>query len=322
MTRALDNVVLLAIDSEKGNGPALAKEYKVKGYPTFILLNAEGKTVDRWIGYTKDYFIRSLEEALQDTATIESKAARYGVAPTYKDALTLARYSSAAGEYKQAVEYYRTAQQLDSNKSHVHLWGIFQNIYDGYGQDMFTFDDVLKAGDSVLQNQMTKAASKVEVSMRIVPLLVENNRHDLLAKYLEIGINAAGNESELARAKTQLIIDKHIYLTGDTASAIALKKQLMPAKWKDDPSELNSFAWWCFERGVNLKEAEKLARKGVKLAKPGKEKAMIADTVAEICFARNNKREAIKFAKLAASEDPDNQYYKRQLERFEEKNTK
>ena len=116
--------------------------------------------------------------------------------------------------------------------------------------------------------------------------------------------------------KTQLIIDKYIYISGDTVKAIELKKQSLPKNWQNDPSSLNSFAWWCFEHKFNLKEAEKLARRGVKLAKPGKEKAMIADTVAEICFARKNKSEAVKFAKLAAAEDPDNQFYKKQLERF------
>ncbi len=314
---ALDGVVLFAIDAEKGIGQALAKEHKVRGYPTFILLNADGQIVDRWIGYAKDHFIGTLGKALKDTATIDTKKTRFKDKPSAADAEILGRYSSAIGEYKEAVDYYRTAMELDKNSARYHLFDIFENTCDGYERDMFTFEEALAAADKVIENGDVDAESKVQAAVMIVPLIIENSRMELLGKYLDAGINAAGEDGGLAGKKTQLVINKHIYISGDTAKAIELKKQSMPKDWQNDASRLNSFAWWCFENKINLKEAEKLARRGVELAKPGKEKAMIADTVAEICFARKNKKEAVKFAKLAAAEDPENKFYKKQVERFE-----
>ena len=35
---------------------------------------------------------------------------------------------------------------------------------------------------------------------------------------------------------------------------------------RDDPSALNSFAWWCYENDLNLPEAYDLALKGASLA--------------------------------------------------------
>ena len=39
------------IDAEKGEGPALAKQYGVKGYPTIIFASADGAEIDRIYGY-------------------------------------------------------------------------------------------------------------------------------------------------------------------------------------------------------------------------------------------------------------------------------
>lgn len=41
------------IDAEKGEGIELAKQYKVKGYPTIIFVQADGTEIDRIVGYLK-----------------------------------------------------------------------------------------------------------------------------------------------------------------------------------------------------------------------------------------------------------------------------
>ena len=60
-----------------------------------------------------------------------------------------------------------------------------------------------------------------------------------------------------------------------------------------------------------------MSRKSVKLAEPGKAKAMNLDTLAEICNALGKPYEAIEFIKIAIKEAPDDEYYKKQLDRFE-----
>lgn len=45
------NFINIKIDMEKGEGPALAKKYQVTAYPTFFVLNPDGKMVKRIIGY-------------------------------------------------------------------------------------------------------------------------------------------------------------------------------------------------------------------------------------------------------------------------------
>lgn len=104
---------------------------------------------------------------------------------------------------------------------------------------------------------------------------------------------------------------------GDTIEASVHRKAGQPEGWTEDPARLNSVAWWCFEHNVNLAEAETFAKRGVDLAQPGSEKAMILDTLAEICHARGRTAEAVVLMQEAIREDPDDSYYQEQLDRFQ-----
>jgi len=58
--------VSLKVDMEKGEGPALAKKYEVQAYPTFLILDAEGKEINRLVGSnTPDEFVKAVEEAMK-----------------------------------------------------------------------------------------------------------------------------------------------------------------------------------------------------------------------------------------------------------------
>lgn len=45
-----EHFINLKVDAEKNNGPAFAESFKVKEFPTFIVLNADKSAVARWIG--------------------------------------------------------------------------------------------------------------------------------------------------------------------------------------------------------------------------------------------------------------------------------
>ncbi|RYM34938.1 DUF255 domain-containing protein [Brumimicrobium glaciale] len=48
------NFINIKIDMEKGEGPAIAKRYQVRAYPTMMLINAEGKVEKRILGAVRD----------------------------------------------------------------------------------------------------------------------------------------------------------------------------------------------------------------------------------------------------------------------------
>lgn len=59
------NFVNIKLDMEKGEGPALAKKYQVKGYPTFLILDGDGNEIARVVGgnYPQP-FLKSVKYAL------------------------------------------------------------------------------------------------------------------------------------------------------------------------------------------------------------------------------------------------------------------
>lgn len=57
--------VNIKIDMEKGEGINLARQFKIQGYPTFIILNHNGKELGRIVGGTQiEQFIQKVEGVL------------------------------------------------------------------------------------------------------------------------------------------------------------------------------------------------------------------------------------------------------------------
>lgn len=316
----MESVYLYQVDAEKGEGLDLAKEFKVKAYPSFVMLNGNGETVDRWVGYSKEMHLETLSSALSDLATIKQKIERYNSKPSAKDAAILGRYNSALGEYKDAVGFYTAAQSLNDNPDTDYSYEIFNNTSYGVKGKHFTFDEVTAAADNVLKSKAANPKIKVIAAMRMTRMAKQQDRLDIVEPYIEAGLKlvAGSDDAESKEAFNDLMVDKSLYMTHDNDAAVKYKKANMAEGWTEDPGQLNEFAWWCFENRVNLEEAERLARKGIELAEPGKSKAMILDTLAEICSVLDNCSESVELTKMAIKEDPANEFYKEQLKRFEE----
>lgn len=311
----LQKVVLFRVDSEKGEGVDLASQYSIKGYPTFVVLNSDGKTVDRWMGYSKDYFIETMNKAIADLSTIDEKMARLEASPNLSDAVVLGRYNSSIGEYGKAVEYYSQAQQLAADSEDFSN-DIFTNTVWGISRGQFGYEDAAAAYDVVLAGD--NDGNKVDGARTMSRLAKQNNKPDDLAKYLKTGIDiaSASDNPDMQSGRNALLVDYNLDVVGDSTAAVKYKKMTMGENWQDNASRLNGFAWWCYENMVDLPEADTLARKAVELSEPGSSKAMILDTAAHICKARGNLEEAIKFMQMAVDEDPENSQWSETLDSF------
>lgn len=58
--------VNIKIDMEKGEGVNLARQFRIQGYPTFIILNSNGKELGRIVGGAQiNEFIQKVEQVLK-----------------------------------------------------------------------------------------------------------------------------------------------------------------------------------------------------------------------------------------------------------------
>ena len=317
--KALETVLLYAVDSEKGEGKDLAKEFKVGAYPTFVLAGKSGEPIDRWMGYAKDYFIKTMSSATADLAPIEQKQARYASQPDAHTAEVLGRYHAALENYKDAVAYYKQAQSLKADASTDFTFSIFENMAEGADGGLFSYEEISQAADAALANAKSEPLGIIDISSRMARISNKNERANDVARYMQAGLDATvgSDDPKLQQSHASLMVDFSLMVKKDTATAVEYKKATLPKGWLNDADQLNNFAWWCFETGANLDEAERLARKSVELAKPGHDKANSFDTLAEILHARGNTLEAVAISKEATREDPSSNYFKKQVERFE-----
>ena len=317
--KMLQAVVLYKVDAEKGEGVELAKARKVQGYPTFVLANADAAPIDRWMGYSKEMLGEMLTESMSDLATISEKRERFAKAPSAKDAVKLARFDETMGEYAQAVNTYGKAAELDPENDYA--YEIFDATFSANRRkaDGFDVGRVKSAADKVLAS--TKDDMQViEVGQMMSYAAQQADDQEMMVSYIKTAVErtASSSDEQVMKAREGFLPAYALHVEKDPQKAVDLKKASMPEGWMDDAGQLNTYAWWAFENQVDLRNAKVLAEKGVELAPDGKEKAQILDTLAEVCNSLDDCAEAVELTKLAMANDPESEYYKKQLARFEE----
>lgn len=291
----------------------------MKGHPTFITTNPQGDVVDWWVGY-KDpaTFVASTSATLADPATLEQKFIRLARTPSASTAATLGRVKASRNQRAEALALYSRALELDP--AGPYAYPIFEQVASLQGKEAngLTLADVKAAADRALASPATTPGNKVDLVAGMRRVAEREKDMLLIAPYVTAAVEATRDVSSgwVADARKDLLVDEALYVKGDGEAAAKLKRQAMPEGWLTDAGALNEFAWWCFENEVNLPEAETLARKGVEIAAAGEEKAQILDTLAEIVHRRGDTKEAAKLMEQAVREDPAEQHYKKQLERF------
>jgi len=311
--------VLFEVDGEKGDGKTLAAKHHVYGFPTFLLMNAKGDVLDRWIGY-KDpaEFGTTLNDAVAGAVTLDERLLRFQKSPTVADAKKIANLRHLDGLYAEAVAYYRRAQALDTSHDTPYETMILGTMAGGMKSQLFGVPEMRTQADRALA-----AASgeqdllKVAFIMSKVSMMAKDNT--VFLPYLQAAVEGTSSSTDplIIESRGKLLPDYALFISKDPAKAVEYKRASMPADWDKQPLMLNNFAWWCFENRINLKEAEGMARRGVELSDPGPDRANILDTLAEICNETGNCGDAVALIRQAVEEAPDNPYFKQQLDRFE-----
>jgi len=320
MQEALNGAILWMVDCEKGEGIKIAEKYEIRGYPTYIALNGAGEITDRWIGYEgAEKWSASVVAAKADRRTITAKKAAFKTEPTLKLAKALASDAATGSQYKAAVEYYGKAQELDKDNAEGYRNEILMSMLYGIEDGSFTMEDVIAMAEPVMASDETPLADKMELALMMKYMAGKIGQIDKAVPFIASAMAASDgtDDEEALKYRAYLAVDHALLVEKDKPKALDLYRAKMPEGWEEDPEQLNKFAWWCFEQDFNLEEAQELALKGVEMAETDGERANILDTAAEICNALGNCDEALAHIKRAIELDPNKDYFKDQLARFE-----
>jgi len=303
-------------DCEKGAGVDLAKKYEVKVYPTFAMVNEAGEVTDRWAGYGGvEPFIAQVDAARADRSTIAQKKEDFAQRPTLALARSLAQYSEAVFASTDAVDYYRKILALDPASASDTRAKVFMAMYYGVRTGQFTSSQLLAEGEAILNDP----AADVESVLMVTSVARQAAPPEDYVPILKQALAATDRATDprIQGYRRELKVDEALLIQKDKPRALALKRETLVEGWQDDPAELNSFAWWCFENDLNLDEAYTLALKGAGLATEAGDKANILDTAAEIAFKLGRVDQAIEHETEAVKLAPDRAALQKTLERFQ-----
>jgi tetratricopeptide (TPR) repeat protein len=319
---AQSNVILMMVDAEKGEGPELAKRFGIVGYPTFVVVNGAGAESDRWIGYdSAAEWVGLVDEARNDPRSIADKKVAFAEQPTLALARSLARQTRASGEFVEAVRYLEAASRLDTDPQAKARYELakFQAMSRGIKSGAYTGAEVKAQADRVIDQPDIDGKTLLEVAYDMGRVARQTEDMTLYTPYLKVAFTASDGTSDedAQKYRDYLKADYLLFVEQDPDAAVAAKKARLGEGWKQDPKQLNSFAWWCFENRVNLEEAQELALEGVRLATDDAQRANILDTAAEICNARGDCTKAVELIREAVELNPASDYLREQLVRFE-----
>ncbi len=316
-----ENFVLCVLNGYEGEAGAIGDVYSVYQRPSFVLMNASGETMDRWNWYAGvEKFENQIQKSVPDAITVSDRFARFRTEPTEEDASKIASIRHNESLFAEAIAWYRRAKSLNPDSEENYETQIF-NCYS-YGTMFNIFDsaDLTKQAHVVFNEPKSNDKDYMSVVYSMAKASGKLGDVALYKPFLKKGYEMTANSTheKVMKMRESVAPDYALLIKNDAKKAVALKKNAQSEDWMKDANSLNNFAWWCFEKRVNLDEAADYAKKGIELAKPGTQKGNILDTLAEICNVTGECGESVDLMRLAVAEDPDNEYFQKQLTRFEE----
>ncbi len=277
------------------NGPKEARDvetrFAIHGHPTALVVDGEGREVDRIVGYRPlASYTAEIERIARGEGTLPTLKAKAEANPDDVDA-------AAAYAAKLAVTKPEDAMaRLDALASRVHgkdraaearVWVAIAAVAAGAGQS----ETAMKAAERVLTDFAdTPAASEVGEKAGSAFLRADVRR---ALTFFETAANAAKDATSRARLAS-FTVAVHRRAMGESLAKAA-------ADAGDDAQALNEIAWQCHELHVNVREAVAWARRAVALSNRD---PAILDTLAN-CLADVGMREEAIQTETEAAEKVD-----------------
>jgi len=318
---ALQGVVFYPVQGDTSANAKMVEDYKVWAYPTFVVLNSKGEIVHRTMGYGDAMAWNGWLEGIKaDPISLAERQKRLEGGPNFADAVALGQAALSDKRCAEAERYFTQAVQLDpaaAQEANVPIY-IVRAAFQGAQTGENTMAHAAEVTNALLQSPDAQPGQILEACERMLDA-VEQVGPDVIGPILRLAyprLTVVDDERYRDRIKS-FLSEYALYVEENPEKAVQLKREAMPEGWEVEPDQLNEFAWWCYERRIGLEEAEALARKAVDLADPGSAQANILDTVAQIAYLRGDAAEAARLMQRAIEADPQNDYFKEQLQRFQ-----
>jgi len=229
------------MDMEKGMGVKMAMKYRVSSFPTFLIMNPDGKLVHTMTGFhEKDDFIASLNTALEQSRSKGYPGISENMEPDfpefYKNSFKGYPTEKVARPDNKTIEQYLEKNDLFSEES----WSVMTRF----------IRQLPKYQQHILDNRSKyeELFGKEEVAVRVVAII-----------YAKLGEAIEKRDEEVLNS-TLALIDRHIpdpekhkseyriHYYKETAQWIKMDKLVQESIVKNGISEsLNEYGWAVYE---------------------------------------------------------------------------
>ncbi len=309
LKQALERVVLLRAGRD---APAdLHSLLKiVAGFPTFIVLDQQGREIDRWLGYgDPDEWRRELENALAQDVNLDEFRVRHALHPSIFSAQRLARIADDSGDTLARLSYLDQALTLPGNKP-PELWREHLSALVGarfeYGKSVASFEQRLIDAASGAQ-----AACDADADCILVLVAIVSERQmwcDAQGLVCESLLEAVPPHLDQTQERRRVSLRAHVAweLRHDESAALSAWQQHFDARPAIDPESALAFADWVFEERIGFVLLEQVCLAALEHPRDQHTQGALLDAVGEARFNLGRMSEAIESMERAAALDTDN----------------
>ena len=305
---AKQNLISKKIDAEKDSGPEQKKKYRVRGYPTILLLDTDGNEVDRIVGYRPpDEFLNELNRIKSRDNTISDLKYRHKQEPDhYPTQIALAKKYVLVNLPDSASQILDNLYDVQQNKSQLDF-SVALSLGQLYYQ-IGSLDRSIQILDQIVESGVD--SSDTGYFFGLMYKARKTSDIDDLLQYADFSENKDRKKQSywqiiriLKKQKRDPDLEAELYL-----KAIAL----YGSEYKYLPSLLNSFAW----RMTVLEKNLDIALEKINEALESGEDLRILDTKAEVLWKLNRTEEAVQVIEKCIQGDPDKKHYRDQKTKF------
>jgi len=307
-----ENFVCVKFDMEKGEGIEIAKEFKIRAYPTLLFVDANRELVMKQIGAPRDPepYINLGENARSEDYNLIALAEN--VDENRNDASYMAKYFKVMAaadmvDQEQVDQYFSQIPKdewLSAENVEI-MSSIEHDIESQIFQDLVARSDAYVAVDSTLKDVI--GYSIVSALLNEAYSRKETAEEDYLAL-----LNKVKSWEFPGKGLALFMVESRVAQRQGSEDYIEYcLEKVKPNVW-DNASELNSVAWYFFkntDEPEHLKAAESWAERAVAL-EPSHH---ILDTYANLLFKNGKKQKALEVGKqalnVAQAEGADTQAY-------------
>jgi thiol-disulfide isomerase/thioredoxin len=282
---AMKAFVNVMVDAEKGEGPAIAKRYGVTGFPTLVIVDAEGGEIDRISGYRPpEPFLKEIARIRSGEGTLPALTKAFAERPDDVDAGVALAVKLSSAKPEESAALFATlsekAKSMDkSTQAKVMLERAAASLATARKKE--TMVEVATTAETLVKDFAdTPSAAQATSKLGRAILFLDTKR---ALAFVE-GARAVAKDPKEISVIEGLTVSVH-----RNALAAALKRQGDGAG--DDPMALNEAAWNCFELKMNVKQALAWAQTAVEKSKRD---PMILDTLANLLWLTGKHDDAIK----------------------------